>query len=175
MLEIKYESMTDENIKFYLPDARLILYNDLKKYKTIEQLLPKHKSYFILLYPVSSETNGHWTVLTRFDNVIEYFDSYGLRPDVPFSWDSSKFRDNKKYLTGLLNKTNLKVVFNDISFQSKRDGMIATCGSFVVFRVLTLIEFGADLKNNNKMLKTLKKVNENLTYDDIVIQFIDKR
>jgi len=175
MSEIKYQSMDNEDIHHYLPKARLILYNDLKKYKTIEQLLPKHKSFIILLYPVTSETNGHWTVLTRFDNVIEYFDSYGLMPDIPFNWDTSNFRDNKKYLTKLLNKTNLKVVFNDISFQSKRDTMIATCGAFAVFRVLTLIEFGADLKQNNKMLKTLKKVNNDLSYDDIVIQFIDKR
>ena len=33
--EVKYESMDDSDIKFYLPKARLVMYNDLKKYKTI--------------------------------------------------------------------------------------------------------------------------------------------
>ena len=52
MNSIKYESMDDLDIEFYLPKVRLVVYNDLKKYKTIEKLLPKDKSYFIVLYPV---------------------------------------------------------------------------------------------------------------------------
>ena len=93
MSDVKYESMDNEDIHFYLPNAKLIMFNELKKYKTIEQLLPKHKSYFILLYPVQSETSGHWVCLTRFDKTIEYFDSYGNKPDVPLSW-STNYKNN---------------------------------------------------------------------------------
>ena len=59
MSDIKYESLDDEDIRYYLPDARIMKYSELSKYTTIEQLLPKHKSYVVLLYPVSSETSGH--------------------------------------------------------------------------------------------------------------------
>ena len=173
MSSIKYESMDDSDIHYYLPKARLVMYNDLKKYKTIEKLLPKHKSYFILLYPVQSETSGHWVCITRFDKTIEYFDSYGLKPDFPLSW--SKFRDTEKYLSKLLNKTKLPIVYNTISFQSKQDLMMATCGSYCVFRILMLLEMNADLEKNNLMLKTLKESNEDLTYDDLVVNFINKR
>lgn len=176
MTDIKYESMDDDDIKYYLPNARIITYNNLKKYKYIEQLLKKHGDYFILLYPVASEMSGHWVCLTRYNpNIIEYFDSYGYKPEIPFTWPSSNFRNNKRYLTELLNKTKLRTVYNSTAFQSKQDKEISTCGAFVVFRILTLKEYNADLSENNKMLITLKEINNNMTYDDIVVDFINKR
>ena len=175
MNEIKYESMDDQDLKFYLPNALILKYNELAKFKTIESLLPKHKSYVILLYPVASEMNGHWVALTRFNKTIEYSDSYGLAPDIPFTWSTSKFQNNKRYLSELLNKSKYNVVYNSIDFQSKRDEMISTCGAYAVFRVLTMIELNADLEKNNLLLQTLKDSNEDMTYDDIVIQFINKR
>ena len=39
--------MDDEDLKFYLPNTPILKYNELAKYKTIEQLLPKHKSAVI--------------------------------------------------------------------------------------------------------------------------------
>ena len=39
-----------------------------------------------------------------------------------------------------------------------------------------MIEMNADLNKNNLILKTLKEANEdNKTYDDIVVEFINKR
>ena len=75
----------------------------------------------------------------------------------------------------MLGKTNLRVTYNSIDFQSKQDYNISTCGSFVVFRILTLIEMNADLEKNNIILKTLKETNEDKSYDDIVVEFINKR
>ena len=173
MSEIKYESMDDDDIRYYLPKARLMLYNELKN-KTIEKLLPKHKSYIIVLYPVISERNGHWVCLTRFNSTIEYFDSYGAKPDVPFTWHTSNFKDNPRYLTEMLSKTKLRVVYNDISFQNKKEG-ISTCGAYSVFRILTLIELNADLGKNNLLLKTLVLSNPELSYDDVVVNYINKR
>ena len=155
--------------------AKILTYNELAKVKTIEQPLPKHKSYFVLLYPVTSETNGHWVCLTRYDKTIEYFDSYGETPDIPFKWSTSNYKNNPRYLSELLKKTKLHIVYNSIDFQSKRDEMISTCGCYAVFRILTLIEFNADLGKNNLLLKTLKESNEDLSYDDIVVNYIDKR
>ena len=44
-----------------------------------------------------------------------------------------------------------------------------------MFRVLTLLEYNANLKQNNLMLETLKNTSEGLSYDDIVVDFINKR
>ena len=175
MDELKYEALDDDDVRHYLPDAIILKYTELAKYKTIESLLPKHKSYVILLFPVTSETSGHWVALTRFNNTIEYSDSYGNRPDVPFTWRTCKFKNNKRYLSELLKKTKLSVVFNSIDFQSKRDEQVSTCGAFSVFRVLTLLELNADLEKNNLLLQTLKDSNPELSYDDVVVQYIDKR
>ena len=44
-----------------------------------------------------------------------------------------------------------------------------------MFRILTLTEMNLDLEKNNVMLKTLKESNEDKSYDDIVVEFINKR
>jgi hypothetical protein len=173
-MSIKYESLDDGDIRYYLPDARILKYNDLKKFKTIEQLLKTHKSYVIILYPVSSPISGHWISLTRYRDVIEYDDSYGGTVDAPFNWSSSNFKNNKRYLSELLKKTKLKTVYNSIDFQSKRD-LISTCGCYAVFRILTMLELDADLQKNNLLLQSLKESNPELGFDDIIIQYIDKR
>ena len=172
MKQIKFISMDDGDIKHYLPDARLIMYKELKGIDDIEILLPTHKSYFIILYPVQSESNGHWVVLTRFNDIIEYLDSYGNDPDFPLKWYHEKI---DPYLTNLLNKTKLEVVYNTIPFQDKKNSILATCGAFVVFRVLTMLELNANLEQNNALLKKLKKDSNNKSYDDIVVQYINYR
>ena len=172
MKQIKYESMDDGDIKHYLPNARLMMFKELKGIDDIEILLPSHNSYFILLYPTISETNGHWVVLTRYNDIIEYLDSYGLLPDIPLKWYDEKI---EPYLTNLLNKTKLEVVYNSIDFQDKKDDKMATCGAYTVFRVLTMLELNANLEQNNALLKKLKKDSNNKSYDDIVVEYINYR
>ena len=172
MNTIKYIAMDDADIRHYLPRAKILTYNQLAKVKDIEKLLPHHKSYFILLYPVKSDTDGHWVCMSRYDKTLEHFDSYGLQPDKPLEW--GKFKKTPKYLSQLLAKQKLRIDYNTIDFQNKRDYTISTCGAFVVFRILTLTEMNLNLEKNNIMLKTLKESNEK-SYDDIVVEFINKR
>ena len=167
MSQIKYCSMEDKDIRHYLPNAKIITYDELSNLQNISELLPKHQSYVIILSPIRSATDGHWVCLTRYRRVIEYFDSYGNKPDEPLSW--GEYKGITHHLSKLLNKTNLRVVYNDIAFQSKLNKAISTCGAYVVFRILTMIEMNADLNKNNLILKTLKEVNEDKTYDDFNI------
>jgi hypothetical protein len=173
MNTIKYIAMDDADIRHYLPKARILTYNQLSKVKDIEKLLPHHKSYFILLYPVESPNSGHWCCMTRHDKTLEYFDSYGLKPDEPLEWGI--FKNTPHYLSQLLAKQKLRIHYNTIDFQNKRDYTISTCGAFVVFRILTLTEMNLNLEKNNVMLRTLKESNEEKSYDDIVVEFINKR
>jgi hypothetical protein len=171
MKKVLYEPMDDGDIKHYLPNANLVIYSSLKGTDDIETLLPVHKSYCILLYPVQSESSGHWVVLTRFNDVIEYSDSYGNAPDVPLSWYHEPMHP---YLTDLLNKTKLQVVLNTIAFQDKKDNRMSTCGAFAVFRVLTMIEGDLNIEGNNKLLKQLKKESSE-SYDNVVVKYINYR
>lgn len=171
--DVQRISMDDIDIRFYLPDAKILTYSELTNIKKIEDLLPRHKSYFILLYPVQSESSGHWVCLTRYSKTIEYFDSYGKKPDEPLSW--GKYNNVHRRLSELLNNTKLRVDYNNIDFQNNKDFTISTCGSYAVFRILTMIEMNADLEKNNIILKTLKELNEDKSYDYIIVEFINKR
>jgi hypothetical protein len=171
--DVKYQSMGDDDIRHYLPDARILTYSELSNVRKIEDLLPRHKSSFILLYPVKSESDGHWIAVTRFSKMIEYYDSYGGKPDVPLTW--GKYNNVHRRLSELLNNTKLRVTYNTIDFQNNKDFTISTCGAFAVFRILTMIEMNADLEKNNIILKTLRETNEDKSYDDIVVEFINKR
>lgn len=173
--KLLFEPLDDGDIKFYLPDARLILYDDLKPEKISslsDELLWNDKSYFFLLYPVDSKYSGHWVVLTRFNDTIEYFCSYGYKPDYPLKWSKQK---QKGYLLPLLEKDKLNVEYNNIEFQNKKIKNMSTCGCYAVFRVLTMLELGCDLKHNNILIQQLKKDNPTMTYDDIIVQWINKR
>ena len=139
--DVKRISMGDDDIRYYLPDAKILTYSELSNIKKIEDLLPRHKSYFILLYPVQSESSGHWVCLTRYSKMIEYFDSYGKKPDEPLTW--GKYDNVHRRLSELLNNTKLRVDYNNIDFQNNKDVTISTCGAFAVFRVL-LPTTGAD-------------------------------
>ena len=152
--DVKYIAMGDDDIRYYLPKATIITYDELSNYKQIEDLLSKHKSYFILLYPVQSKSSGHWVCLTRFAKMIEYCDSYGEKPEAALSYGN--FKKTPRYLSKLLKETQLRVNYNTIDFQNHRDYTISTCGAFAVFRILTMLETNADLEKNNIILKTLK-------------------
>ena len=47
LIELKADSMDDSEIKMQDKDIKIIVYNDLKDYKTIDELLPKKKDYII--------------------------------------------------------------------------------------------------------------------------------
>ncbi len=170
---IKYESMDEGDVRFYLKDANIIQYRSLVGY-TMQKLLPRNKSYVIIHYPVSSENQGHWVVITRFNRTFEYFDSYGGKPDDPFSWPTSNFKWYPHYLSSMFRRTKMKVVYNTTAFQTKKNLNVSTCGAYVVFRVLTMLEMNASMQKNNQMLEHLHKTTGQ-SYDDIVVNYINKR
>ena len=68
--ELRADSMDDTEIKAQDGDIKIVVYNDLKDYEYIGDLLPKKKDYVILLYQTESETSGHWVALCRDNNNI---------------------------------------------------------------------------------------------------------
>jgi hypothetical protein len=173
--EIEHEPMDDGDLRYYLGDnLRLLTYRELNNYNTIEDLLPDNKSHVIILYPVISEVNGHYCTIYRLNDVIYYSCSYGMKVDAPLSFND-KYKDTPKKLSQLLNKSYFPVYFNTICFQDKKDSKIATCGSYAIFFILCMLEFNANLGESIQLLQTLKTQNDNLSYDDIVVLYINKR
>lgn len=171
---ISESPLTDTDILKYLPNVKIISHQDLKNYKSINQLLPKKTDVVIIIYE-SKPNSGHWVILCRYDNIIEYFDSYGNPIDEPLKWINEKYKnkiDNTPYLTNLLKKEQDKyeIVYNSKDFQNEKKN-IATCGRHCVFRCINLLNNNQDLSNYIKSMNEMKDVT-GFNYDDIVSNII---
>ena len=174
-------ALGDNDIKKFLPNAKIIKYSQLKTIKNITDLLPDNKAYSIILYE-TEPNKGHWTCIMRYNDkkkgdLIEFFDSLADdgHPDSELKWNSkntNKFLgQGKPILTALLNKSQLPIIYNKYKFQSegnKKDGdTINTCGKHCIFRIKNLLDCNRNLEDYYKYMKSLKKESKN-TYDEIV-------
>jgi len=168
--EIEASPISDALIKKYLPNTRIVMYNELPQYNNIEELLPTKRCFFVLLY-MDSPNTGHWTCVLRQNNIIEMFDSYGKYPDDDLKWVSKDIKHdlgiNDKYLSKLFNKTKLKVIYNTEPYQAG-GSKIATCGRHVVFRLMNIDK---PLKKYHNFIKNEMKKNK-CDYDCIVSKVI---
>lgn len=172
--EVIVEPMGDDDIRYYFPDSTIIKYSELAEIDDIETLLRDDKSFFFLLYQ-DQPNSGHWVCLSRSGDTIEYFDSYGGKVDEPLKWVPVYVSQNLgiqlPYLSRLLNKTRLNVVYNPVEYQLDKTN-INTCGRHCCFRLKNMLK-GVDLADYYKMIKELKKKYK-VSYDVIVSEFIKK-
>ena len=172
--QIEQTPLSDVDVKYYLgDDARVLIYDELAKYNTLEELLPESKSFIVLLFPVKSETNGHYCALYRLNDNIYYCDSYGFKPDKPLSF-SPKYKNTPKHLTMLFDNSTLPIYYNTIDFQNKKDLKMADCGRYSIFYILVMKEFNADLSFVISALQDLNHQKPNQSYDDIICGIINK-
>lgn len=121
--------------------ARIILYPELSNYSSLEEVLYPYGVTFILYVWHMNPTYGHWVVLVENDEVIEYFDPYGLMPDEWLDQIEEPFRSqsNQKYprLTKLLVDYNgpKELTYNEFQFQ-KFDKETRDCGRWSALRGL---------------------------------------
>ena len=175
--EIIEEPMDDTDIRAYYPNAKIMKYSDLKNYKTITQLLPKDKSYIFLLYQ-HSPNEGHWVLLMRYGNTIEFFCSYGSAIDAPLKWTNPRDRqmlgEAVPYLSNLLRaQKDFNVIHNPVQYQAKGSDK-ATCGAHDVMRLSQMLNHGQDLTDYYDYMTRIKK-ESGLSYDEIVANFVSKR
>ena len=118
----------------------ILLYKDLQKYDTIEELLPGPKSFAVLYVAVNRLGGiGHWVVVLRNGRNIHFFDPLGMRPDRHLQWTKPHLRkrlgQDEPHLSDLLNdavKKKYNVSFDETSYQQKDSNV---CGRYVVARV----------------------------------------
>ena len=168
--QVKETPMGDDDIKKYFPNAKVLVYSDLGKYSTIQELLPKDKDFVFILLE-SSPNNGHWVALLRYGDTYEFFDSYGGKPDSQLKWNNTKTNEeldqSTKYLTNLLKGE--KVVYNPVKYQGDK-GDINTCGRHCTFRIQEMLG-GKNLDNYYQYMCQLKK-NMGVDYDGVVSNFV---
>lgn len=179
--EIKETPMGDDDIRTYLPNAKIIKYTDLKNYNSIDQILPNEKDYAIILYQ-NKPSEGHWCCCLKYlykdVPICEFFDPYGIYPDDQLDFVSDKqnvgLGIKDKYLTNLLEDADNRNVYNKTKFQSdKKNDIVNTCGRHCVNRILCLLNKNMNLDQYTDYMKKMKK-DMKLPYDDIVSALIQK-
>ena len=167
--------MGDDDIRKYLPNAKILTYPQLAKYNKIEEVLPNNKDYFIVLY-LDSPNSGHWETILRYDDKIEVFDSYGKQIDNPLKWQSVKAEcdlgECEKYLTNLLDNSDLPIYYNNIDYQ-KDNPNIQSCGRHAVYRIIQMLNNNLDGTGYYKHMKAMQKKTK-LNFDDIVTNYINQ-
>jgi hypothetical protein len=148
MDKLKYDlayALSDQDIRRLNPRTKLILYEDVKKYKNIDQLLSPFDSVIILYewQRTKDASVGHYITVNRVnDGIVEHFDSYAIKPDNELKQlkdASTAFKkmtgQDHKYLLDLYIKSPHQISYNHYPLQSLSDD-ISTCGRFCVIRSL---------------------------------------
>lgn len=153
------------------------LLSDLSHDSSIEQVFGKYR-YFTLYIAIKSQYGGHFQCFwLNKDNVLCFFDSYGLKMDKLINTCNGRFGQNTNILT-LIKKSKLKVMMNTSKFQG--DGNVQTCGRYctmvLILRHIYEKSFGiAFYPSMIKPILTYLAHKKNLSsFDEVVSYYINK-
>lgn len=138
------EALSDADLsKICEGKVNIVKYDRIKGMRSVNDLLGVHGAC-IILYE-SEENFGHWCSLfvsKEQPNTLEFFDSYGFKPDSELKMIPDYFREesgqSKPHLTYLIEKSPDfdTLMYNEIDLQSmKKD--TNTCGRWAALRVMT--------------------------------------
>lgn len=135
------QDLTGQDIDYLTKNkAIMLLYKQLLNYDSIFDAFQGYNN-IILLFPVQSDTQGHWICIQKNDKnkTLNHFDSYGISPEQELGYTSNQYV--KRNLLGILyNKAQqqgYKFTFNKYQLQSWGKGVgesINTCGRWSCMR-----------------------------------------
>jgi len=122
--------------KIFKGKIKVMLYNEISDYKTIDDLLNPYGRVCILYY--WKKYHGHWICVFRNkNNRVEIFDSFGTWIDDTLKNINPIFRNEtnqlSKHLTALLYQKGDGVEYNDEKLQKDKS---MTCGRWCVYRMI---------------------------------------
>ena len=160
-----------EDIRNLVGGVKMVKFDQLDEYKTIEQLLPKQKDCIVIFWETESANVGHWTALCRLNETYIFFDSYGNSEEEDFSYIPMTLRSqlgiDKDYLKELLKGKH--VISNHIDFQKMKDG-VNSCGRFVAI-FLYIFKRGYSLVDFQKIMKKNLVRGGFKSYDEMSVEF----
>ena len=159
-------ALSDTEMRQYLNNkCNLVMYSDIKKYKTVDELLGKYNRCIILYIWKQNEKNqsiGHWvSIMKTKNNMIRFIDSFGAIVDKPLEklnkYDRQRFDENYKYLSDLLIKCPYKLEYNEKRIQNKHSQV---CGYYTILACIMKDEplksfqnlFSKDTLENDKLV-----------------------
>jgi hypothetical protein len=147
-------------LKMFDGRLNIYVYNEIKKFNTIDELLGMY-GRAIILYNWEPGW-GHWVSISKLDNGdIDFFDSFSSKPDHELKDIPKQFKMENgmeyPYLTKLLYESPYQIEYNDKVIQHKDS---CCCGRYCAIRLscpnLTIDEF-------NKLWSKDKKKNDLLS------------
>lgn len=142
--------------------CNIILYPDLHKYQSIDQLVDPYNCCIILYAAqIKPSMYGHWCALIKRANSIEFFNPYGGIPDCCLGQIDPKVRMKSNqllpYLMMLMEDSPYELHYNEFQFQ-KKGYDIKTCGQHCCVRVfckdMNIYQYKQLLDKLCKKLKT---------------------
>jgi hypothetical protein len=133
-----YDLSGEDIMRMCKNKVKIISYEEMENYKTIDDVFDNNDAT-IILYE-TKKNFGHWVLLLKEGNELEFFDSYGLKPDEELKYDNgynAKIHNGVlvPHLTRLLNSSTYKLNYNKKRLQKLLKDM-NTCGRWCVSRVL---------------------------------------
>lgn len=172
--------LTPQDLKFIYRkykniDLPVIMYNDIIKSNSIDELFNKNKSNcLVIYYPLDSDGSfGHYTSIIRHPNKIYYYDPYSFKPDhikkFSYKYRNQLYNEPNNTLIKLLLNSNYNIDFSHYKHQ-KSSPKIATCGRWSILRCLR-----DDLTNDkfNELVKKLKKSTKSKSNDETITKIIN--
>lgn len=170
--------LTNFDLEKYLDTQDHILrYDELDKFSDLEQLLPYHKAYKIILIEYENNS-GHWICVLRYRNIIEFFNSFGVKHS------EDDFVGSKEYNAYLgqyalfldelaqkeANEGKFELIYNKVKFQ-KKSRTINTCGRWILLRILCMLYYDMNL---GTFISFMKKSRDEtgFTYDELAATII---
>jgi hypothetical protein len=165
--QLQSVSLSNRNI-IQMMDGRvkIVMYSELHKYKSIDQLLQPYNKVVLLFE--WKEKYGHWAALFKpNDHTVSFFNSYDGYPDDALLNISKQFRkehyEDYPYLSQLLLNSPYELTYNDNIYQSKKAN-ISTCGRWCTVRLI--LSYLDDDEFHNFIKTTTKKYK--ITGDQLV-------
>lgn len=187
------DSLSNVEMKDFLDkhnkQANIYTYEELSRFNHLDELLKPHDRC-VILYETSTEPiYGHWCCLFKNaipgmdGQIINFFDSYGYKPDSELNWKSipeyvrKVSGEDHTHLLYLLNKyleqyPDIEIYYNPYDFQEKKKG-VSTCGRHVLSRLL-LQNLDTDQYKHfiDKSCKIVgKELNQKINPDQLVTIF----
>ena len=124
--KIQSYSFSDDDMRRLVEnEANLVTYPEIKKYKTLDQLLGKHRACIILY--LQTPNYGHWCCIFEREDVkglINFYDPYGYFPDDELDFNKESVNRSlgqlMPYLSMLMikDKDRYKFTYNQYILQS---------------------------------------------------------
>lgn len=137
--QIRSYALSNDDINEILePDTKVFTYPEFAKMSNINEAFD-NLGRCVFLFLTESESMGHWVCMFKRDGHIEYFSSYGDKPEAEREWVNQeqleKLGQGQPYLLDLLQRSKMPVYVSTYPYQSDRKD-ISTCGRWCVARLI---------------------------------------